>query len=258
MKAVILAGGLGSRLSEETERKPKPMVEVGGRPILWHIMKMYSHFGIDEFVVCCGYKGFVIKEYFVNYAMHNSSITVDMATGHQVVHSTSSEPWGVTLVDTGDGTGTAGRLSRVREHLGDEPFCFTYGDGVSDVDIAKLIEHHETAGRLLTVTAVLPPNRYGVIRFEEDGGTGVKEFQEKPSDNAWINGGFFVVDPKVLDLVNDDSGMFEDELMRRVVREGQLNSYRHHGFWQCMDTLREKNLLEEYWNEGKAPWKHWE
>jgi glucose-1-phosphate cytidylyltransferase len=256
MKAVILAGGLGTRLSEETHLKPKPMVEVGGKPILWHILKIYSHFGIDEFVICCGYKGYLIKEYFANYFLHTSDVTFHMdIDNHMEVHHRKSEPWKVTLVDTGDMTQTGGRLGRIRDYLDGRSFCFTYGDGVADVDIGALIIHHSRHGRQATLTAVQPPGRYGALHL--DGGA-VNQFQEKPDgDNAWINGGFFVLEPSVLDRIAGDQTSWEADVLPQLAADGQLSAYRHPGFWQPMDTLRDRNRLEELWAGGQAPWKLW-
>jgi glucose-1-phosphate cytidylyltransferase len=256
MKVVILAGGLGTRLSEETVLKPKPMVEVGGKPILWHIMKIYSHFGFHEFVICLGFKGYVIKEYFSNYFMHMSDVTFDMEHNTMEVHQKYVEPWRVTLVDTGQETMTGGRLKRVEPYLGDEPFMMTYGDGVADVDIAGLVAFHKSHGRLATVTSTQPSGRFGALCFGE--GTQVTSFQEKPAgDGNWINGGFFVLDPKVIDYIPGDATLFERDPMEGLARDGQLMAYKHEGFWQPMDTLRDKNHLEELWVAGKAPWKLW-
>lgn len=255
MKAVILAGGLGTRLSEETSVRPKPMVEVGGRPILWHIMKLYSTYGVNEFIICCGYKGYVIKEYFANYFLHMSDVTFDMSHNRMEVHQKFAEPWRVTLVDTGDDTMTGGRLKRVRQYLNDEAFCFTYGDGVADVDIGKLIEFHQREGKLATLMATQPPGRFGVLDID---GPAVRSFQEKPhGDGSWINGGFFVLSPKVIDYIEDDSTIWERGPMERLAKEGQLNAFYHDGFWQPMDTLRDKQHLESLWQSGKAPWKAW-
>jgi glucose-1-phosphate cytidylyltransferase len=256
MKAVILAGGFGTRISEETHLKPKPMIEIGGKPILWHIMKMYSAHGVNEFVVCCGYKGYVIKEYFANYFLHMSDVTFDMTTNDMKVHQNSAEPWKVTLVDTGDNSMTGGRLKRVAEHLAkDEAFCFTYGDGLADVDITALIAFHKQHGKLATVTAVEPAGRYGAI--VADGNT-VKAFMEKPKgESGWINGGFFVLSPQVIDYIAGDHSSWENDALTKLAAGGHLEAYRHRGFWQAMDTLREKNLLEDLWQSGKAPWKHW-
>jgi glucose-1-phosphate cytidylyltransferase len=256
MKAVILAGGYGTRISEETHLRPKPMVEIGGKPVLWHIMKIYSAHGIDDFVVACGYRGYMIKEYFANYALHMSDVTIDLRGGNGLrVHQSSAEPWSVTLVDTGEDTGTGGRLRRLRSYLGDEDFCFTYGDGVSDVDIRKLIEFHKERRTLATVTATQPPGRFGVITMSESKITG---FDEKPQgDRAWVNGGYFVLSPKALDYIAGDDTMWEREPMERLAHEGQLSAFIHRGFWQPLDTLRDKNLLNELWAGGKAPWKKW-
>ncbi|WP_375460196.1 glucose-1-phosphate cytidylyltransferase [uncultured Enterovirga sp.] len=254
-KAVILAGGLGTRLSEETELRPKPMVEIGGRPILWHIMKIYSHFGIDEFVVCLGYKGYIIKEYFSNYGLHLSDVTFDFSLHQTTIHRRQVEPWKITLIDTGFETMTGGRLRRVRDYVGDEPFCMTYGDGVADVDIGALIAFHESHGRDATVTAVQPAGRFGALRMSGDEVTG---FQEKPGgDGGWINGGFFVLHPRVLDRVADDSTVWEQAPLEGLASDGQLHCFRHEGFWQAMDTLRDKRHLEELWASGSAPWRLW-
>jgi glucose-1-phosphate cytidylyltransferase len=256
MKAVILAGGLGTRISEETHLKPKPMVEIGGRPILWHILKIYSSFGINEFVICCGYKGYVIKEYFANYFLHMSDVTFHMRTNSMEVHQKNAEPWEVTLVDTGETTLSGGRLKRVQRYVGDETFCFTYGDGVSDVNISTAIATHRAAGKLATLTAVQPPGRYGALKLVE--GDQVAGFQEKPQgDGGWINGGFFVLEPGVFDTIHSDGTVWEAEPLQRLAAEGQLQAYRHHGFWQPMDTLRDKTYLEELWESGEAPWKRW-
>lgn len=255
MKAVILAGGLGTRISEESHLKPKPMIEIGGRPILWHVMKIYSYYGINEFVICCGYKGYVIKEYFANYFLHMSDVTFDMANNRMEVHQNQAEPWRVTLIDTGPDTMTGGRLRRVRNYLGDEAFCFTYGDGVADVDIAAQIAFHRQHGKLATVTAIQPPGRYGALNMS---GSQVNSFQEKPAgDGAWINGGFFVLDPKVIDYIDADDTSWEAAPLMRLAAEGQLQAYTHDGFWQAMDTLRDKNQLEEAW-KSNPPWKVWQ
>ena len=256
MKVVILAGGLGTRISEETQVRPKPMVEIGGKPILWHIMKIYAHHGLADFVICCGYKGYMIKEYFANYFLHMSDVTFDLAHNRMEVHQRYAEPWRVTLVDTGESTMTGGRLKRVAAHLGDEPFCFTYGDGVADVDVRKLIDFHREQGRKATLTAVLPPGRFGALAIEPD--QRVRSFEEKPrGDGNLINGGFFVLEPSVLSLLQDDSTVWEREPLETLARAGQLAAYPHTGFWQPMDTLRDKTLLEELWQAGKAPWKVW-
>lgn len=256
MKAVILAGGLGTRISEETHLRPKPMIEIGGRPILWHIMKSYSAHGVNDFVVCCGYKGYQIKEYFANYFLHMSDVTFDMADNRMEVHERKAEPWRVTLVDTGDDTMTGGRLKRVARYLHGEPaFCFTYGDGVSDLDISASIEFHRQHGKLATVTAVQPPGRYGALQLAD---TTVSGFVEKPrGDGGLINGGFFVLSPGCLDLIAGDGTTWESEPLTRLAQMDELRAFRHTGFWQPMDTLREKNLLEELWASGRAPWKRW-
>jgi len=257
MKAVILAGGLGTRLAEETELKPKPMVEIGGKPILWHIMKIYSAYGVNDFVICCGYRGYVIKEYFNNYLLHMSDVTIDLRTRQTEVHHHYAEPWRITLVDTGDLTATGGRLKRLRSYLQDEDaFCFTYGDGVCDVNIKQLIDFHYSHGRLATVTAVQPPGRFGALSLDEDKLIG---FQEKPEgDGGWINGGFFVLSPKVLDYIPDDSTPWERTPMHKLSEQGEFRAFYHHGFWQPMDTLRNKNQLEKLWDSGSAPWKTWQ
>lgn len=257
MKAVILAGGLGTRLSEETHLKPKPMVEIGGKPILWHIMKMYSAHGINDFVICLGYKGYIVKEYFSNYFLHMSDITIDMQNNSTQIHQNNAEPWRVTLVDTGENTMTGGRLKRVADYLrNEEAFCFTYGDGVSDVDIGELVRFHREKGAMATVTATFPPGRFGALRFEGDR---VVSFQEKPAgDGAMINGGFFVLSPKVIDLLEDDTTVWEYSPLEHLASNGQLVAFRHTGFWQPMDTLRDKIHLEDLWQSGKAPWKVWE
>jgi glucose-1-phosphate cytidylyltransferase len=256
MKAVILAGGLGSRLSEETHLKPKPMVEIGGRPILWHILKIYSHFGINEFVICCGYKGYVIKEYFANYFLHMSDVTFHMKLNTMEVHHQKAEPWQITLVDTGESSMTGGRLRRVKDYVGDEAFCFTYGDGVADVDVGALVAFHKQQNRLATLTAVQPPGRYGALQMGPDGD--VQGFQEKPEgDGGWINGGFFVLEPEVIDLIEGDATTWEQEPLKGLASRGQLGAFHHTGFWQPMDTLRDRLFLEGLWNDGKAPWKVW-
>ena len=256
MKAVILAGGLGTRLSEETGIRPKPMVEIGGRPILWHILKLYSQHGINDFVICCGYKGYMIKEYFANYFLHMSDVTFDMRGNEMEVHQSVAEPWRVTLVDTGDNTGTGGRLLRVRKYLeGEDAFCMTYGDGVSDVDISATIAFHRSHGRWVTMTAIQPPARFGALGFE---GAEITSFQEKPlGEGGWINGGFFVLSPAVLAEIRDEGWMFEREPLENLTRQHQVYAYRHSGFWQAMDTLRDKYRLEELWSSGSAPWKSW-
>ena len=256
MKAVILAGGLGTRISEETHLRPKPMIEIGGRPILWHIMKSYSAHGVNDFVICCGYKGYLIKEYFANYFLHMSDVTFDMQRNEMEVHERKAEPWRVTLVDTGEDTLTGGRLKRVARYVeGEEAFCFTYGDGVSDVDIADTIAFHRRHGRMATVTAVQPPGRYGALQIAEEVVTG---FVEKPrGDGGLINGGFFVLSPRCLDLIAGDGTSWEVEPLTQLAAMDELRAHRHEGFWQPMDTLREKNLLEELWASGRAPWKVW-
>jgi glucose-1-phosphate cytidylyltransferase len=256
MKAVILAGGLGTRLSEETSLRPKPMVEIGGRPILWHIMKMYSSHGVNDFVICCGYKGYVIKEYFANYFLHMSDVTFDMNENKMEVHERKAEPWRVTLVDTGDDTLTGGRLRRVKRYVENErEFCFTYGDGVSDVNIGQLIEFHRSHGCQATVTAVQPPGRYGALQMQ---GSEVRGFTEKPrGDGGLINGGFFVLSPKIFDLIEGDQSSWEGSPLTRLATMNQLRAFEHSGFWQPMDTLREKNHLEELWANNRAPWKTW-
>lgn len=256
MKAVILAGGLGTRISEETHLKPKPMIEIGGRPILWHIMKLYSAHGINDFVICCGYRGYVIKEYFANYFLHMSDVTFDMEQNEMHVHQRNAEPWRVTLVDTGEHTLTGGRLRRVAAYLKDEPaFCFTYGDGLADVDITALIDFHSRHGRKATVTAVQPPGRYGALTMD---GHCVRGFTEKPKgEGGWINGGFFVLAPSCLEYIAGDLSSWEGEPLTQLAGEGELMAFEHNGFWQPMDTLRDKNHLEELWQSGEAPWKQW-
>ncbi len=255
MRAVILAGGLGTRISEETVTRPKPMVEIGGKPILWHIMKIYSAHGINDFVICCGYKGYVIKEYFANYFLHSSDVTFDMGSNQMHVHQKYVEPWKVTLIDTGENTMTGGRLKRVKDYLGDEDFLFTYGDGVSDVNITELIRVHRNQKVLATVTAVQPPGRFGSLAMR---GPRVTGFMEKPAgEGGWINGGFFVLSPKVIDLIKDDTTVWEREPLEALAQKGQLAPYMHQGFWQPMDTLRDRMHLEELWQSGNAPWKAW-
>jgi glucose-1-phosphate cytidylyltransferase len=254
MKAVILAGGMGTRISEETSIRPKPMVEIGGKPILWHIMKTYSYHGINDFIICLGYKGYLIKEYFANYFLHQSDVTFDIANNRMEVHQNTSEPWKVTLVDTGEQTMTGGRLKRVARFL-DSDFCMTYGDGVSDVDIGKLIAFHRERGTLATLSAVQPPGRFGALVMQ---GQRISTFQEKPQgDGAWINGGYFVLSPKVIDYIADDGTTWEREPMERLAREGQMSAFLHKGFWQPMDTMRDKTHLETLWRSGAAPWKVW-
>ena len=256
MKAIILAGGFGTRISEESHLKPKPMIEIGGKPILWHIMKIYSSHGVNDFIICLGYKGYIIKEYFSNYFLHMSDVTFDIAQNKMVVHHNNAEPWRVTLVDTGEHSMTGGRLKRVKDYIkDDDAFCFTYGDGVSDVDITALINFHHSHGKLASVTAVTPPGRYGALTRK---GNQVTGFSEKPKgDGGLINGGFFVLSPKVLDLIPHDSTSWEGEPLTHLASSGELMAYEHQGFWQPMDTLREKNLLEELWQLGQAPWKVW-
>ena len=254
MKAVILAGGLGTRLAEETQLKPKPMVEIGGKPILWHILKGYSHYGVNEFIICCGYKGYVIKEYFSNYFLHSSDVTFHMDCNRVEIHKQNAEPWKVTLVDTGELSMTGGRLRRVADYL-DDTFCFTYGDGVSDVDIGALIDFHNSHQQQATLTAVQPPGRYGALEFSEQL---VNSFREKPhGDGGWINGGFFVLEPTVLELIDGDNCSWEGSPLASLAESNQLNAFFHHGFWQPMDTLRERQKLEELWLAGHAPWKVW-
>jgi glucose-1-phosphate cytidylyltransferase len=256
VKAVLLAGGMGTRISEESQTKPKPMVEIGGKPILWHIMKIYSHYGINDFVICLGYKGYVIKEYFANYFLHTSDVTFDMAHNKMEVHRRNAEPWVVTLVDTGDSTMTGGRLKRVQDFVGSSSFCFTYGDGVSDVPIDKLIEQHRSSGKIATVTAIQPPGRYGALDIN---GNEVASFQEKPAgDGAWINGGFFVLEPEIFNYIDGDSSSFEAAPLNKLVADHQMAAFKHVGFWQAMDTLRDKNQLEELWASGRSPWRVWE
>lgn len=255
MKAVILAGGLGTRISEESTTRPKPMVEIGGKPILWHILKIYSAHGINDFIVCLGYKGYLIKEYFANYFLHMSDVTFDMPNNRMEVHQKNAEPWRVTLVDTGENTQTGGRLKRIASYLDNEDFFLTYGDGVADVNITELYRHHQQGGRLATVTAVQPPGRFGSLRLVDGSVAG---FEEKPQgDGGWINGGFFVLSPQVIDYIEGDFTFWEHEPMERLAAEGQMSAYFHHGFWQPMDTLRDKNHLEALWASGKAPWKTW-
>lgn len=257
MKAVLLAGGLGTRISEETTVRPKPMVEIGGLPIIWHIMKLYAAHGVDDFIICCGYKGWVIKEYFATYFLRQSDVTIDLRTNQMSFHRRDCEPWKVTLVDTGANTMTGGRLKRVREYIGDEPFCFTYGDGVADIDIRRLIEFHRGHGALATMTTVQPAGRFGMVHLEA-GSEQVTGFKEKPrGDGAWVNGGFFVLQPDVIDYVEGDATVWEDAPLQRLAHEGQLMAYRHDGFWHPMDTLRDRDVLEKLWARGEAPWKRW-
>jgi glucose-1-phosphate cytidylyltransferase len=256
MKVVILAGGLGTRISEETVARPKPMIEIGGKPILWHIMKIYSHFGFHDFIICLGFKGYIIKEYFSNYFLHMSDVTFDMRHNSMQVHQQYAEPWKVTLVETGLETMTGGRVKRIAPYIGDETFMLTYGDGVSDVNIEELVRFHKSKGKVATVTATQPAGRFGSLRI--DSGDMVNAFQEKPAgDGSWINGGFFVLEPHILDRIAGDATFFEKEPLEGVARDGQLVAYRHRGFWQPMDTLRDKNHLEELWKSGEAPWKVW-
>lgn len=256
MKVVILAGGFGTRISEESHLKPKPMIEIGGFPILWHLMKIYSHFGHTEFIICCGYKGYVIKEYFANYFLHNSDITFDMKTNAMKVHQNSAEPWKVTLIDTGENTMTGGRLKRVKDYLTPgEDFCFTYGDGVGNVNLNELIAFHKEQKTLATLTATQPPGRFGALNLN---GNIIRGFQEKPvGDGKWINGGFFILNTKVIDYIEGDQTTWEREPMENLAKEGQMSAYKHNGFWQPMDTLRDKNLLEDLWQKNQAPWKIW-
>ena len=254
MKAVILAGGLGTRLSEETHLKPKPMVEIGGKPIIWHILKIYSFYGINEFIICCGYKGHLIKEYFANYYLYKNDITIDISKNKIEAHSQNSEKWKITLVDTGENTLTGGRLKRVSDYLDEEEsFCFTYGDGVSNIDIKELVLFHKNEGRIATLTAVQPLSRFGQISFHRGK---VLHFEEKPKGN-WINGGFFVLNKKVIDFIEGDQSIWEKEPLKNIAKSGQLSAFHHKGFWQPMDTLRDKMLLDELWRDGKAPWKVW-
>lgn len=256
-KAVILAGGLGTRLAEETSVRPKPMVEIGGRPIIWHIMKIYSNHGINEFIICLGYKGYIIKEYFKNYFLHTSDVTIDLTMNSSIVHERRSEPWKITLVDTGDASMTGGRLRRVRDYVGDAPFCMTYGDGVSDVDISAEIDFHFQHGRDATMTVVRPAGRFGAAEIVE--GSLVKGFQEKPEgESGWINAGFFILSPRIFDLIDSDATIWERGPMERLAADDQLMAFRHHGFWHAMDTLRDKQHLEEMWVAGKAPWLTWD
>lgn len=257
MKAVILAGGLGTRLSEETTVRPKPMVEVGGKPILWHIMKIYSAQGINDFVICCGYKGYMIKEYFANYLLHMSNVTVDIKNNDIKIHENTAEPWRVCLVDTGDETGTGGRIKRVRNYLDAETFCLTYGDGLSDINLERLLNFHKQQRTLATLTAVQPPGRFGAFSLASDQHK-IAHFREKPQgDGAWVNGGFFVLEPSIMDYIDGDEIFWEVEPLSRLAEDGELAAYRHAGYWQSMDTLRDKNVLEELWRNRSAPWKLW-
>lgn len=258
MKAVILAGGYGTRISEETGVRPKPMVEIGDQPILWHIMKIYSAHGIHDFIICCGYKGHVIKQYFASYFLYMSDVTFDMKNNKMKVHQNDAEPWRVTLVDTGDGTMTGGRLKRVKDYIGPETFCLTYGDGVSDVDITRLIEFHREQKTLATLTAVQPPGRFGTFKLTQ-GQNKIASFREKPQGNgAWINGGFFVLEPGVMDYIKDDATVWEREPLQQLAKDEMLSAYKHYGFWHPMDTLRDKNVLEQMWASENPPWKVWE
>jgi glucose-1-phosphate cytidylyltransferase len=255
-KVVILAGGLGTRLAEETEIRPKPMIEIGGHPIIWHIMKIYSAFGLNDFIICLGYKGYMIKEFFSNYNLHMSDITIDLATNSTVVHHRRAEPWKITLVDTGEATMTGGRVRRIREYVGQKPFCLTYGDGVARIDIAALLKFHESAGRPATITAVQPPGRFGALDI--DGKSRVLSFKEKPDgDGQWINGGFMVMTPEVFDYIEGDATVFEQEPLNRLSSTGKLSAFRHTGFWHAMDTMRDRRQLEELWASGRAPWRIW-
>ena len=255
MKAVILAGGLGTRLSEETVLKPKPLVEIGGKPILWHIMKIYSNYGVNEFIICLGYKGYLIKEYFYNYTIHNSDISINFKNNSHEILNNSNEPWKITLIDTGLNTMTGGRLKRISKFLDDEDFCFTYGDGVSDVNIKSLINHHKKFKKIATLTAVSPAGRFGSLKIDN---SNVKSFDEKPDGgHGLINGGFFILSPKVLDYINDDSTIFEREPLENLANDNELIAYEHKGFWQCMDTIRDKKYLEQLWNSENTPWKKW-
>ena len=258
MKVVILAGGLGTRISEESHLRPKPMIEVGGAPILWHIMKYYSSFGFNDFIICCGYKGYMIKEYFADYYLHRSDITFDFANGtNMIMHNNVAEPWKVTVVDTGLNTMTGGRLKRVKQYIGDEPFMMTYGDGVSNVDLNALLQYHQSHGKYATITAIQPGGRFGVLDLDKD--NNIKRFAEKmKEDGGWINGGFMVLQPEVIDYIAGDSTMFEQEPLEQLAKDGQLVAFKHDGFWKCMDTLRDKELLEYLWSVGKAEWKRWE
>jgi len=255
MKVLLLAGGFGTRLSEETDIRPKPMADIGGRPIIWHIMKGYSHYGFNEFVVLLGYKGYYIKEYFGNYFLHQSDVTIDLSTNGMEVHNNTSEPWKVTLLETGQDTMTGGRIKRAKDFIGNEPFLLTYGDGVSDIDLSELISFHKKHGKLITMTAVQPEGRFGAL---ETDGNRVESFLEKPKgDGSWINGGFFVCQPEVLNYIKDDNTVFEQEPLQQLAKDGQLFNYRHQGFWKCMDTLRDKKVLNEMWADGQAKWKTW-
>jgi len=256
MKVVILAGGLGTRIVEESHLKPKPMIEIGGKPILWHILKIYSHYGLNDFIICTGYKGYIIKEYFANYFLHQSDVTFDMKNNQTEIHSNSCEPWKITVVDTGEHTNTGGRIKRIKNYLNDEPFCLTYGDGVSNVDIKKLIEFHKEEKAKVTLTAVQQPGRYGTVNVLEGK---VTEFKEKPiDDGAWINGGFFVIEPEVISLIENEQTSWEIELLQTLTKNNELAAYKHNDFWLPMDTLRDKIRLEDLWETNKAPWKVWD
>ena len=258
MKCVILAGGMGTRLSEETDVRPKPMVEIGGKPILWHIMKIYSSYGINDFVVCLGYKGYLIKEYFMNYGLHMSDVTINLRDKTTKIHSSSVEPWSVTLIETGTDTMTGGRLKRVRDYVGNDTFCMTYGDGVSDIDIGRSIQFHKEHGKWATVAAVQPPGRFGAIHVDKSG-VQIESFIEKPrGDSSYINGGFFVLEPKVFDLIENDATVWEQSPMHQLAQNRQIMAFRHDGFWQAMDTLRDKKVLEDLWKSNEAPWKRWQ
>jgi glucose-1-phosphate cytidylyltransferase len=255
MKAVLLAGGLGSRIAEESQLRPKPMIEIGGRPILWHIMKIYAHHGVTDFIVCLGYKSYMVKEFFANYVLHSSDVTIDAKNNKIIHHHSTAEPWTVTLVDTGEATNTGGRVRRIARYLEGQPFCLTYGDGVADIDIRALLDFHKSHGKLATLTAVVPPGRYGALDLD---GSKVSRFIEKPpGDNAFINGGFFVLEPGVIEQIEGDHSSFESDTLTKLAQTGQLMAFRHTGFWQAMDTLRDKNALETYWQSGAAPWKIW-
>ena len=255
MKAIILAGGLGSRISEESHLKPKPMIEIGGKPIIWHIMKIYSKYGVNDFIICLGYKGYIIKEYFSNYFLHLSDVTFNMRDNSIQIHQKYSEPWTVTLLETGDNTMTGGRIKKAKKYIDKETFCMTYGDGLADINIYELIDFHRSSKTIATVTAIQPPGRYGAVEIQEGV---VRKFQEKPAgDGSWINGGFFVLEPEIFDMIDHDETVWENEPLRLMVEKRQLSAYKHNGFWQAMDTLREKNYLEELWANGNAPWKLW-
>jgi glucose-1-phosphate cytidylyltransferase len=257
MKVVILAGGLGTRLSEETDLRPKPMIEIGGKPIIWHIMKIYSYFGFNDFIICCGYKGYLIKEYFANYFLHQADVTIDLTNNSLDVHHSNAEPWKITLVDTGLNTMTGGRIKRIQKYI-DDTFLLTYGDGVGDINISELVEFHKKNAKLATVTVVLPSGRFGSIQFDSKDEVKVFSFQEKPKgDGSWINGGFFVCEPEVFDFIEDDKTIWERKPLETIALSGNLTAYRHYGFWRPMDTLREKTELEEMWNDGTAKWKLW-